>query len=340
MKSKTTRIKEIDILYSIGAILAVFGHSHPNDWSVFEGSYFYHIIVFIYTFHMPLFFLIAGILLANSKSIVEKPFLNFIKEKAFKLLTPYVILTLLFILPKGYLEYGNFNFLNLNYLIKVIFSPRNNIWGHFWFLPVLFVLYIIFGLLKKLTLKLTKVNSNIVLLLVSGVLLLSNFCSNYMTHWFGISDIFKFAIYMALGMLLLPLINNCKSENRFYLIFSSVLTFALSVCLYTFFYSSIFIKFIISLLMLLSLLVFAKLIKNRFQKSIDLLSQNIFTIYIYSWPFQSITLMIFERFSFPWQFSVTFVFLIGFLCPLFMAIIYKRFKKLNCRFFDLVLGMR
>ncbi len=40
MTTKNTRIKEIDILYSIGAILAILGHSHPNDWSSFEGTLF------------------------------------------------------------------------------------------------------------------------------------------------------------------------------------------------------------------------------------------------------------------------------------------------------------
>jgi fucose 4-O-acetylase-like acetyltransferase len=334
------RIKEVDVLYSIGVILAVFGHSHPIDWNVFNGTLFYHTIVFIYTFHMPLFFAIAGILLANSKSIVQKPFGLFIEEKALKLLTPYIVLTIFFIIPKGYIEYGNFEFLSFHYLIKIIFSPRDNIWGHFWFLPVLFILYFIFGLFKKATLKLAPRNSNIILLLVSGALLFLNIHSNHITNWFGINDICKFAFYMTLGMLLLPLINNYKSENHFYLIFGSILPFAISFCLYTYFYNNRLIEISISLLMLFSLFLFAKLIKNKFQKTINLLSKNVFTIYIYSWLFQSITLIVLERLSFPWQFSIPIVFLIGIVCPLIIAIIYNRFKKLNCRFFDLVLGMR
>ena len=47
----------IDVLYSIGIILVIFGHSHPSDWSVFSGTFFEKLIIFIYTFHMPLFFL-------------------------------------------------------------------------------------------------------------------------------------------------------------------------------------------------------------------------------------------------------------------------------------------
>ena len=47
---------DINILYSIGTILAVFGHSRPNTGFGYEGSILNQIIIFIYTFHMPLFF--------------------------------------------------------------------------------------------------------------------------------------------------------------------------------------------------------------------------------------------------------------------------------------------
>ena len=59
------RLREIDMLYALGTLLVILGHSHPNDWSTFPGKW----IEFIYTFHMPLFFLIAGYLFAYSDSM-------------------------------------------------------------------------------------------------------------------------------------------------------------------------------------------------------------------------------------------------------------------------------
>ena len=46
------RFREIDVLYALGALLVILGHSHPNDWSTFPGEW----VRFIYYFHMPLFF--------------------------------------------------------------------------------------------------------------------------------------------------------------------------------------------------------------------------------------------------------------------------------------------
>ena len=195
----TKRITEIDILYTFGAILAVFGHSHPSNWLIFKETSLWNVTNFIYSFHMPLFFIISGILLANSKSVETKPFGLFIKEKAFKLLTPYIVLSVLFILPKGFIEYGNLEFLNAQYLIKTIFSPRNNIWGHFWFLPVLFVCYVIFGIFKKYILK--SVKPNFALILFSVLTFFIILLSPYITDWFALKDVFKFAFYISLGMM-------------------------------------------------------------------------------------------------------------------------------------------
>ena len=96
------RLREIDMLYALGTLLVILGHSHPNDWSTFPGKW----IEFIYTFHMPLFFLIAGYLFAYSDSMSRLGYFKWLKEKALRLLTPYVILTLVTFVPKYALENG------------------------------------------------------------------------------------------------------------------------------------------------------------------------------------------------------------------------------------------
>lgn len=32
--NRGTRLHEIDILYALGTLLAILGHSHPNDWTI------------------------------------------------------------------------------------------------------------------------------------------------------------------------------------------------------------------------------------------------------------------------------------------------------------------
>lgn len=39
MKS-VKRYPWIDVLYTIGIVLVILGHSHPSDWTVFNGTIF------------------------------------------------------------------------------------------------------------------------------------------------------------------------------------------------------------------------------------------------------------------------------------------------------------
>lgn len=94
------RYPKIDILYTIGILLVLFGHSHSSDWSTFEGTILQSAIEFVYTFHMPLFFFIAGYLFINSKSIERVGYGKWIKEKSMKLLTPYLVLSIAALVPK------------------------------------------------------------------------------------------------------------------------------------------------------------------------------------------------------------------------------------------------
>lgn len=335
------RIGEIDILYTFGAILAVFGHSHPTGWAVFNGTFLYHAITFIYTFHMPLFFLITGVLLANSKSVETKDFLPFIKEKAFKLLTPYLVLSLIFIFPKGYLENGNLGFLNAKYLIKVIFSPRNNVWGHFWFLPVLFIFYLIFGALRKYVCKTENEKfTNKVLITLSVVAFFLILISRFTTDWFGLKDVFSFAFYIPFGMLMLPLFKKEIRVGATTLAVLALVLFSASIGIYILFYRFVFARFLISLLMVAFLFIVAKLIGKKGEGFFTYFGKNVFTIYIYSWPFQSIALMVLEKINLNWRLNVLLAFGVGIVCPILVSVLYNKLKIIHCKFFDLLLGMR
>ena len=91
--------EEVDVLYAIGIILVVLGHSHVSDWSFFSGTAVESMISFIYVFHMPLFFFIAGFLFCNSDSLSKKGFAKWICDKVIRLMTPYIVLSVLAILP-------------------------------------------------------------------------------------------------------------------------------------------------------------------------------------------------------------------------------------------------
>lgn len=70
------RYYEVDILYAIGTFLVVLGHSHSSNWENFQGTILVKIIDVIYTFHMPLFFFIAGFLFWNSNKLFKIGYKN------------------------------------------------------------------------------------------------------------------------------------------------------------------------------------------------------------------------------------------------------------------------
>lgn len=122
----TTRIPWIDIAKGIGIILVVLGHASGAS---IVGKY-------IYSFHMPLFFILSGMCFVPDKYSTAE----FFKKRTKQLLLPSAYLTLLFI-AISLLSAKGFDFYGL----------KNGLPGALWFLPVLYFIEIIYYLLYKLS---------------------------------------------------------------------------------------------------------------------------------------------------------------------------------------------
>lgn len=201
----------------------------------------------------------------------------------------------------------------------------------------------VFGLVKKVLANKNTVCQICVLsvcTLVFGILALY---PPFTTGWFGVKDIFQFAFYMPFGMLLAYL-NRKKYQSKItppiLPALCSGFLLAVAIICYIFFYNSAFARFVISLLMIFCLLSVAFSLKNTGEKAFNYFSKNIFTVYIYSWPFQSVTIMVLEKLGFGWQICAPITFVVGIIAPIAIITIYNHFRKINCRFFDLVLGIR
>lgn len=136
------RINFIDTAKGIGILLVVFGHVNYNR----------DVLTFIYSFHMPLFFFISGMLF-NSKS---KSLGNFVKKKAQSLICPYVlfyVLAMLFYLLLDNLRYQNINWDKYaSYLLQLFIAQGSRVIANvpLWFLPCLFSVEIIYFFISKL----------------------------------------------------------------------------------------------------------------------------------------------------------------------------------------------
>ncbi|MBR5126880.1 MAG: acyltransferase family protein [Roseburia sp.] len=132
----TKRISYIDMAKGIGILLVVFGHSsfptpEVNQW--------------ISSFHMPLFFLLSGILLAHTNAH-EQSLRTLIKKKARTILIPYFSFSILSILFTAILDTASFGTYLPNALMQMLVFYGISV---LWFLPALFFGEIIFLFVRK-----------------------------------------------------------------------------------------------------------------------------------------------------------------------------------------------
>ena len=129
-----SRISWIDITKGLAIILVVIGHSIQSF-----GNDLHILFRVIYSFHMPVFFVLSGYTFKAST-----PFKEFLRKKAKSLLLPYfsfVLITSLYEILLSLLR-GNLKtfFTDIKTsALNTIFITSNSYFLNLWFLPALFV---------------------------------------------------------------------------------------------------------------------------------------------------------------------------------------------------------
>ncbi len=138
------RILWIDIARGIGIILVVFGHvligfsaQHPLDFSARLAAVEYA----IYTFHMPLFFVLAGL---NVERSLAKGQAHFLQNKLWTIGYPYILWSLI----QGCIQVLLPHMIHTPHaamtLLTILWRPIDQ----FWFLYVLFVCHLVAWVFK------------------------------------------------------------------------------------------------------------------------------------------------------------------------------------------------
>ena len=150
------RLKYIDIARAFAIIFIVFGHTIVHSQHLIE------IYKLIYSFNIALFFMLSGFIFKINEN---ESFLFFIKKKFLRIMIPYFIWSLLYLIP--YILFGNSIGSNLNSISSFSIKNmlKNILYGNgnqnalkqntsLWFLPALFsmevIYYFIIKFLKKL----------------------------------------------------------------------------------------------------------------------------------------------------------------------------------------------
>lgn len=202
----------IDNLYTFGMLLVLLGHIGLTP--IFNETYLHK---WIYAFHMPLFFWIAGFLF-NSKP----KGLKFLVLKAKRLLIPLFVLTTIVFVPKVFLSQFALRPIEGGWMsyLESLFIPSHNPVQPLWFLIVLFNVYVIGELFTYI---LGKYNWGGWLLLGIISALVSNLCTRI--GFLGLSETIYYFPYFCLGIICRQM--KITDYNGIYSITISIILFCL-----------------------------------------------------------------------------------------------------------------
>ena len=146
MSLQKKRIAWIDCAKGILILLVMYGHTH---WSV-NSDIEKWVRLTIYSFHMAGFFILTGLTFNANKNVVQ-----FFKDKAKRLLLPYVTFSFLYLtykyLTSVFFGGPTFNFVSgfSSIIFPVSGSTETSVYG-LWFFPCLFITNIFAYLILKL----------------------------------------------------------------------------------------------------------------------------------------------------------------------------------------------
>ena len=195
---------ELDYLKGIGIVLVILGHSFSftGFGLINKEKYFiyYYIFNFIYSFHMPLFFIVAGFL-SNKEYKIKSFYISKIK----RLLIPYIFINIVDYIPRHL--FSSFVNNSSNSLVRVIFYSGVATW----FVYTLFVMFLIFPILDKYIFKKDKHHTFLWLLLIINILNLEIFKINIFT----LNRVVFYLIYFYFGYILKNYYEEIK-KNRYF----------------------------------------------------------------------------------------------------------------------------
>lgn len=326
MTAAKNKIAFIATARCIGIVLVVFGHSFPFD--VYISPALWTAQEFIYSFHMPLFIFLSGYLITrNSRSAGD-----YIRRRSIRLLIPYFVLSVITFIPKTLVR----QFLNdsvqlsLWYLIKTELIPRENVWGHFWYIPVVYALCCAGVFLAK---PLRRNRTAGWALLAASFLILF---APRTTDWFALEDLRKMLFYFILGMIASNqdpdarvVSNGCwllapLAAAGLFAVGNTVLTGSITACL--------MIGFVLHIGTRMPL---------EQHNLLTALEQNSFTVFLLSWPAQAVVEVVCNKLlHLPALLTMCVMFIAGIAVPLICVKIVSLIdKRISMKWLKLAIGM-
>ena len=248
---------------------------------------------------------------------------------------PYFVISAISFIPKTLIEKGSLTGIGLNELLQCFFAPRNNVWGHFWFLPTLLLLYVFWGFSKRFF----QSKKALVFWAILSVVSVFLYFFPYSTNWFCFDDFKQAFIFFFFGMITNQTIKDKpRTAHTPYRIAWIIIGTIFSVFSSIYFNQNKIMLLLTAMVMISVCWQIAVLVGQN--KITMWISENNFTIYIYSWPVQSVVMILAEKLVFPWYLTTLSMFSAGICVPVLIALVYKKSSRLNNHFLDLLVGAK
>ncbi len=346
--SVKTYLSEILLIQMVATCLVIFGHSYP--FTIDIPAWLDRTRQFIYLFHMPLFVWISGYLLIYTQQADRCGASGFARKRFLKLLIPYFALSLIAILPKYAMQPFLNDSVSLDWysLLRIFFVPRENVWGHFWFLPMIFTLGVLGYFLDKFfgSYKNRKYGWGIITSALfigyAAVMIYGTPRWGGVTRWLSISDVVQFGWVYALGAFcacndLLRKIDTPQSR------FLAILSFPVAILFFFCEVPNIIAPVkaaAIAVVMIFSLSELCIYVSKKVDVNRNAVYAQTFTIFLLSWPCQAIANVVTERLlHWPYYAIMPIQFCVGIIGPMILIYIIERFEnKHNIRWISFILG--
>ena len=258
----------LNIMQCIAVLTVVASHSILTPP---PSLFWQYVLKFIGSFFMAIFMLLSGYLFFHSR---YSNFLDHIKKKASRLLVPYIIISSLFFLPRVLLN--NFNSVKIQFscsaFLNNLIYPWDNVITQFWFLPTLFLLFLIAPILKYS-------NNSIVdaCWLIVGVLA---HCYSLFSDIkiFNITGVLFYMVYFILGYMIAKY--KAVLQRFVYYDYQTLIIIAVLNTAYLILVSNEAIKFLLSLVNSYFVMLIAIFYVNKEYKFLDFCNGYYYHIYL------------------------------------------------------------
>jgi len=311
------KLDEITCLVSLGITLVMVGHSYPAV-SFVNDSAISFLFKFVYSFHMPLFMFISGLLfIYSTRDIVRFDYITFISKKIKRLLVPYFFISSLAFPVKALFSSQAYRPIELSFrsYVGTILFPWSNTIIFFWFLPTLFLIFLIAPFLRD---KAICGHKNLHVLLTLVILVLYLAVDEYSIPLMNLSGAMSYLIFFWLGCLYCLYKGSIESyfEKRLFLFFSIVILIALVSFDAKIGFLS-FLRACVGIAMSISL---SKYLVRRKIRIFSFIDHYSYQIYLLSWFFSTgIRIVFFQLLGLGLYPTAMLMFVAGLFLPVYLA---------------------